>query len=139
LANEYLFFRNTNVYSDLQKWQEPREVDYIIGAFMLIKRQVIEKAGLLDEDYFFGVEDVEYCKKVHDQGFPVFYDPRVSAIHLEGRSHYNKWFDDPYLHKHKILYAFKHYNRLEAYLSWLVINVGLAYRHFLWRTRCLFR
>jgi len=47
---------------------QPSTVDYITGACLLIKREVIEKIGLMDEDYFLYFEDVDWCLKAQNAG-----------------------------------------------------------------------
>lgn len=48
---------------------ETREVDYITGCCLLIKRKVIEKIGLMPEDYFLYFEDADWCLKARKAGF----------------------------------------------------------------------
>ncbi|MCE7698456.1 MAG: glycosyltransferase family 2 protein [Methanobacterium paludis] len=132
LIGEYFLFRHYNVYEDFLQWKEPKEVDMVIGAFMLMEKKLVDKVGLLDENFFFNAEDVDYCKRVHDSGFPVIYDPRVSITHIGGASQEDKWFKDPYLHKTRIIYSYKHYNFFEAFLSEITIKLGLIFRKFLW-------
>jgi len=62
-------------------YDEPHEVDWVTGAFMLIDRRVIYDAGLLDERYFMYYEDVDYCLKAKKRGWKVFYYPKVRIIH----------------------------------------------------------
>ena len=59
----------------------PREVDYAISAFWLLRRDVLTEAGLLDERFFYAPEDVDYCLSIWLSGYSVVYDPRVQAIH----------------------------------------------------------
>jgi GT2 family glycosyltransferase len=59
----------------------PIPVDYAISAFWLLRREVIDVAGLLDERIFYAPEDVDYCIRVWRSGFKVVYDPRVCCIH----------------------------------------------------------
>jgi len=65
----------------LSGYDEPREVDWVTGAFMLIDRRVIHDVGLLDEGYFMYYEDVDYCLKVKKRGWKIFYYPAVRIIH----------------------------------------------------------
>jgi hypothetical protein len=48
---------------------ERRMVDAVSGCAMLIKGQVFEETGLLDEDYFFGFEDIDFCLRARAKGF----------------------------------------------------------------------
>ena len=59
------------------------EVDWINGAFLMTKKAVIEKAGLLDEDFFMYAEEVEWCSRLRKLGkLCIFGDYHV--IHLQG-------------------------------------------------------
>jgi GT2 family glycosyltransferase len=59
------------------------EVDWISGAFLMVKKEAIEKAGLMDEDFFLYGEEVEWCSRLKKQGkLCLFGDMRI--IHLEG-------------------------------------------------------
>jgi hypothetical protein len=63
-----------------------REVEWVGGAFMFIRRKVIDKLGGLDTEFFFYGEDVEFCCRARHHDWKVWYDPRVAVIHLGGAS-----------------------------------------------------
>jgi N-acetylglucosaminyl-diphospho-decaprenol L-rhamnosyltransferase len=63
-----------------------RDVDWVGGAFMLIRRQTLESLGTLDERFFFYGEDAEFCHRVWKHGWRVRYDPGASAVHLGSAS-----------------------------------------------------
>lgn len=65
---------------------EVREVDWVSGAFMFIHRRALDAIGLLDEGYFFSIEDVDYCRRAHDAGFKVAYYPHAAIRHRIGGS-----------------------------------------------------
>lgn len=67
-------------------YKKQRELDWITGAFMLIRKDVFEKAGLFDEDYFMYVEDVDFCYRVKGQNWEIWYLPQWSIIHYGGAS-----------------------------------------------------
>lgn len=59
------------------------EVDWISGAFLMVKREVVERAGLMDEDFFLYAEEVEWCSRLRKEGkLCIFGDLHI--IHLEG-------------------------------------------------------
>jgi len=59
------------------------EVDWISGAFLMVKKSVVEKAGMLDEDFFLYGEEVEWCSRLKKQGkLAIFGDLKI--VHLEG-------------------------------------------------------
>lgn len=60
-------------------------VDWINGAFLMVKKSAIEKAGLLDEDFFLYSEEIEWCSRLRQYGsFCVYGD--LHAIHLQGET-----------------------------------------------------
>lgn len=63
----------------------PRPVDYVIGACQIIRRQAFEQVGLLDEHFFYGPEDVDYCIRMWQCGWRVMYAPGAVVIHDEQR------------------------------------------------------
>lgn len=65
---------------------EQADVDWVSGACLLTTRAVIDRVGSLDEGYFWGFEDVDFCQRVHKAGLRVVYYPQTSVIHVIGAS-----------------------------------------------------
>jgi hypothetical protein len=63
--------------------KERVEVDWINGAFLMVKKKDIEKAGLLDEDFFLYAEEIEWCSRLRKYG-PLCVYGDLHVIHLEG-------------------------------------------------------
>jgi glycosyltransferase involved in cell wall biosynthesis len=61
------------------------EVDWINGAFLMAKREAIEKAGLMDEDFFLYAEEAEWCSRLRQTG-PLCIFGFISSVHLEGET-----------------------------------------------------
>jgi hypothetical protein len=72
---------------EMRHWEHNsiRGVDYVIGACQLIRRSVIEDVGLLDENIFYGPEDVDICLRIWQAGYKVVYNPESIIIHDEQR------------------------------------------------------
>ncbi|MFH1486042.1 MAG: glycosyltransferase family 2 protein, partial [Chloroflexota bacterium] len=62
------------------------EVDSVVGAFMLVKREAIEDVGLLDEAFFMYGEDLDWAFRIKEKGWKVIYNPAVTVIHYKGAS-----------------------------------------------------
>lgn len=60
------------------------EVAAVSGSCMLIRREVIDQVGYLDEDYFAYQEDTDYCTRARESGWKVFYVPESQIIHYGG-------------------------------------------------------
>jgi GT2 family glycosyltransferase len=63
-----------------------REVDWVSGACLLVRRADAEAAGLLDERYFMYAEDVDFCAAIRARGRRVLFTPDAQVVHLRGRS-----------------------------------------------------
>ena len=67
----------------VQQAKPVQEVDWISGAFLMVKQPVVNKAGLLDEDFFLYAEEVEWCSRLKKVGkMAIFGDLKI--VHLEG-------------------------------------------------------
>ncbi|MBB6097610.1 hypothetical protein HNR42_001027 [Deinobacterium chartae] len=114
----------------------PRTVPSVIGAFFLMPKKVIEQVGLLDEDYFFTVEDVDYCRRVGEQKLRIVLDQRHTIVHIGSASQGGRaWFQDPYMHQHRLLYFRKHHPRWQQAVAYCVIQSGLGLRRAWHRLR----
>ena len=65
---------------------EPIEADWLPFACVLVRREVIERIGLLDDGYFMYFEDVDYCRRARQAGFKVLYWPAAEVVHYAGSS-----------------------------------------------------
>ena len=59
-------------------------VDSVNGAFMLVRREALDDVGLLDEGYWLYMDDLDWCIRFHRRGWGVWYDGRVSVLHVKG-------------------------------------------------------
>lgn len=64
----------------------PREVDWVTGACLLVRRTDAEAAGLFDERYFMYAEDVDLCAAIRARGRKILFIPDAEVIHLRGKS-----------------------------------------------------
>jgi N-acetylglucosaminyl-diphospho-decaprenol L-rhamnosyltransferase len=58
-----------------------RPVDYVIGANQLIRTKALKEVGLLDESIFYGPEDIDFCTRMWQHGWEVWYIPSAQIIH----------------------------------------------------------
>ncbi|PSB32638.1 glycosyltransferase family 2 protein [Stenomitos frigidus] len=64
----------------------PHQTDWVAGASMMIRREVFESIGLLDEDYFMYFEEVDFCLRAHRAGWACWYVPQSHVVHFVGQS-----------------------------------------------------
>jgi GT2 family glycosyltransferase len=99
-------------YKDLST---AHEVDCISGAFFMMRKEVIEKVGLLDEDFFMYAEDIDMAYRIKNAGWEIWFTPGVSVLHKKkqsGRAHSEKSrrvTTEIYFHTYNWLFYKKHY------------------------------
>ncbi len=116
---------------------EAARVDWLPGASMMVRREVFETVGLMDEGYFLYFEETDFCLAVQRAGWECWYVPDASVIHLAGQSTGltggrptagrvpRYWFESRrryFTKNHGVAYA------LGADVAW-------AAAHLLWRAR----
>lgn len=67
-------------------YEEPFEVDSLIGACMVVRSTALQQVGLLDEGYFFFLEETDWCLRMRRAGWTIYHVPRSRIIHLQGQS-----------------------------------------------------
>ncbi|MBU2592458.1 MAG: glycosyltransferase family 2 protein [Patescibacteria group bacterium] len=97
------------------------EVEAAVGAALLLPKRIIDKVGLLNEKYFMYFEDLDYCRKIRQSGFKVFYLPEAKIVHLHGQS--GKKLDDK-PNRWLIESSKKYYGSLNYYLINFIIWSG---------------
>lgn len=65
---------------------EPFEVDSLIGACIAIRSAALQQVGFLDEDYFFFLEETDWCLRLRRAGWKIFHVPQARIVHLQGQS-----------------------------------------------------
>ena len=93
-----------------------RKVDHVIGAFYLIRRSLFEMLGGFDERFFVYLEDVDLSRRAHVAGWESYYLAEAKAFHKGGgTSEQVKAQRLFYALRSRILYAFKHFSRVQAW------------------------
>ncbi len=113
------------------------EVDWVGGACLLARRAAIDEVGLLDESYFMYSEETDWCFRMTQQGWKVYYLPEVEVIHLGGGSASRASATQLIrLYESKTRFFRKHYGARQASLlryGLVVVNaLGLVRRAFVW-------
>jgi len=67
-------------------YREPIEVDSVIGACMMVRRDAMDQVGLLDEDYFLFLEETDWCYRMKRAGWKIYHLPQAEIYHFQGKS-----------------------------------------------------
>lgn len=91
-----------------------QEVDYIIGACQIIRKEAFKQIGYLDENIFYGPEDVDYCVRMWRKDWPVCYNPAATIMHHEQRITKKKLLSKlTLLHTKGLIYYFIKYRYVQ--------------------------
>jgi N-acetylglucosaminyl-diphospho-decaprenol L-rhamnosyltransferase len=77
---------NNQIVPILPVSEGDRQVDWVAGASMIVRRQVFETAGLMDEKYFLYFEEVDFCIAAKNAGWTCWYVPESKVVHYVGQS-----------------------------------------------------
>jgi GT2 family glycosyltransferase len=98
------------------------EVDSVVGAFMLMRGEVLAQVGLLDEQYFMYAEDLDLCIRAKERGWQVWYNANVTVLHYKGQSSKQRsHFANVQFYETMRLFHDKHYKDQTFFLmNWLI-------------------
>lgn len=108
--------------------EKPAEVDWVSGACMVLRREMLEEIGGLDPRFFMYFEDADLCRRARAAGWRVLYLPRVTVVHQAGGSSRSSVRAVWRLHKSAFLYHRKHGPRGPLGLYAIPVAAGLAAR-----------
>jgi len=112
--------------------EEIHEVDILSGAFMLLRKSVLDKTGLLDETFFMYGEDIDLSYRITLAGYKNYYFPNTRIIHYKGES--TKKGSVNYVvvfYKAMIIFARKHFSTKNAWIFSFLINMAVYFRAFI--------
>jgi GT2 family glycosyltransferase len=69
-----------------REYPVPIDVDSLVGACIIVRREAIDEVGKLDEGYFFFMEETDWCLRMREHGWRVSFVPHARIIHLQGVS-----------------------------------------------------
>jgi GT2 family glycosyltransferase len=111
---------------------EPRAVDWLSGACLMARRELIEAVGGLDEGYFMYFEDVEWSRRAWDAGWEVHYLPEPVVLHEVGKSSDRRPKRMIVMHHQSAYRYFRKYSRIgRSPMGPLLLGGGLAARALL--------
>lgn len=111
--------------SKRRDYREPLAVDSVIGACMLVRAEAIREVGGLDEDYFFFMEETDWCFRMHQAGWQVYHLPGIRVYHLQGKSK-EKNPAKAWIEYYRSLYIFFKKNR--SSFAYYLLRIGKAFK-----------
>lgn len=120
LFNEWLhlFHLDRQRRGGMASWNtnQPREVEALLGACLMIRHDIIDAIGFLDEGFFMYSEEIDYCYRLRQAGWLLYWVPQAQVIHYGGQSTAQiaaEMFVQ--LYQNKLRYFRKHYGRASGW------------------------
>ena len=110
---------------------QTHEIDVLAGAFMMIKKEVLEKVKGFDESFFMYGEDINLSYRIQQAGYQIFYLGETTIIHFKGESakkqniNYVRMF-----YNAMNIFVSKHYNKIIAFVFSFFIQLAITVRAF---------
>jgi N-acetylglucosaminyl-diphospho-decaprenol L-rhamnosyltransferase len=100
------------------------EVEWIMGAAMLVRHEAVQEVGALDEGFFLFSEEVDWCYRFVQMGWKIFYRPDAKVMHVGEASHGGRWTRE--LARSNLRYMLKHHGPRSAERARWIMAFGLA-------------
>lgn len=108
---------------------EVHEVEILSGAFMFMRREALDKTGLLDEDFFMYGEDIDLSYRIIKAGYKNYYFPETRIIHYKGESTKKSSVNYVFVfYNAMVIFAGKHFSAKNARMFSLLINIAIWLR-----------
>jgi GT2 family glycosyltransferase len=109
--------------------EETHEIEILSGAYMFLRKSVLDKIGLLDEDYFMYGEDIDLSYRIIKAGYKNYYYPGTRIIHYKGESTKRTSINYVFIfYKAMIIFAGKHFSNKNAWIFSILINIAIYLR-----------
>lgn len=103
------------------------EVDCLVGAFMLVRQEAVRQVGGLDETFFMYGEDLDWCYRIKEAGWKIYYYPQTVIVHLKGGSARRRPLKIIYeFHRAMVLFHRKHYSRKYSFVVNGAVYAGVG-------------
>lgn len=113
------------------------EVDVLPGSLMFMRKDILDKIGYFNEDYFMYGEDIDLCYRIKKEGWKIFYIPTTKAIHYKGES--TKKGEISFVsnfYSAMLIFTNKHFKSHYSIFLRTILTVGIysrAFVSYLWR------
>lgn len=109
--------------------EKTHEIDVLSGAYMLMRKETLDKVGLLDESFFMYGEDIDLSYRIQLGGYKNYYFPEARIIHYKGESTKKSSVNYVFVfYRAMIIFARKHFGGSKAKLFSFLINLAIYFR-----------
>ena len=117
---------------DHGQYDTPHPTPYAHGAAMMVKREVIEKSGLMPECYFLYYEELDWSMMIRRAGYDIWYEPACTIFHKESQTTgQNSPLRTYYITRNRLLFTQRNQQGLMKYITYLYLISLVAIRDIL--------
>lgn len=114
---------------DNGQYDSPHQTPYAHGAAMMLKREVIDKVGLMPECYFLYYEELDWSMMITRAGYEIWYEPANTIYHKESRSTgQNSPLRTYYITRNRLLLVKRNFTGIKKYLAYTYLQMIVATR-----------
>lgn len=105
------------------------QVDVLAGAYMMLRKSVLDEIGYLDEDFFMYGEDIDLSYRIIKAGYKNYYFPGTRIIHYKGESTKKSTINYVFIfYNAMVIFAKKHFSKQNAWIYISLINLAIYFR-----------
>jgi len=117
---------------DKGQYDTPHQTPYAHGAAMMLKREVIDKVGLMPECFFLYYEELDWSMMITRAGYEIWYEPASTIYHKESQSTgQNSPLRTYYITRNRLLLVKRNYSGLKRHLAYVYLQIVVATRDIL--------
>ncbi len=118
--------------TDQGQYDTPHPTPYAHGAAMMVKREVMEKAGLMPECYFLYYEELDWSMMIRRAGYDIWYEPACTIFHKESQTTgQNSPLRTYYITRNRLLFTQRNQQGMARYITYLYLIGLVAFRDML--------
>lgn len=117
--------------SGMERWDTnmPRQVEVLLGACIMIRREALNNVGPFDESYFMFSEEVDLCFRIQQAGWQLYWVPQAQIVHYGGQSTQQVALEMfLQLYRGKLFYFRKHYGRFAGMVYKVILLLSSLFR-----------
>lgn len=103
-------------------------VNFVVGACIMVRREIVDKVGILDEKLYFYNDDLDWCLRIRKAGYKIYYLPEAKVIHYGGYSSKRTFNRQLFVGGFQggLYFTKKHYGLTAYYLYKIVLFLGIV-------------
>jgi GT2 family glycosyltransferase len=138
----YLLFSRIKIFDQYHllhfDYTKESQVDWLSGAYLMIRREVLDTIGLLDEQFYMYAEEIDFCCRAKKEGFQVWYSPIGEIVHFWAGVNAVSRRAILWTSAAEMLYFQKHFLGIKKFLIICTKYIGIALRVVLYFLRGCF-